>query len=569
MQAGQNTRFPRSPRFRPAGGTARWWTLLASGVAVLLVPFCLVSIPPVEDYPNHLARMYLLAFGAHDPVLSRMYAADWHVIPNLAMDVIGPPLLLVLPLDVGGKIVLALALLMPLAGVVALHRAVFRSRSYWPLGACLIAYNGLFLMGFINFLIGLGAALLVAAAWTALRPPRAGLGFAVLAVGAVVVFFCHIVALGLLGLVVACTMAEELFRAGRRSSPLLPATARRVVELVGAFLVPVLLVLVSPFGRAGGVVAYGSAKLKLTELIDPVLNYHPLLDGATALAILLTTALVLLSGRAVRPAPQRARDPAPRRSVLPMRMGLAIAVLLMAFVLAPFQAKGAAWFDSRFPLMAACLVFAGLRPPPLTRRVSGAIGLGLSALFAIRTATLAAVWHEHGQDLAELRRTIASISPGARVLVARVDPLSNPAWWHGQVPLSRRIVGFGEADENLPALLVLDRHAFWPLLFADPSQQPIRVLAPYRALSVPVGVVPSYDLLAEPALTQAQAERFPYLRDWWQHFDDVLILDPDGAPNMGGFLPGRLRLLERSSTADLFRIRHAGPEPGGNPPERR
>ena len=101
--------------------------------ASLLAPLFLIDVPPVLDYPNHLARMYVLAFGAHDPILSRMYAQHWAIIPNLAIDLVLPEMLKFLPIYLAGRLVLAATLLMPLLGVIAYHRAAFRVRSYWPL----------------------------------------------------------------------------------------------------------------------------------------------------------------------------------------------------------------------------------------------------------------------------------------------------------------------------------------------------------------------------------------------------------------------------------------------------
>ena len=70
------------------------WVLVAAILATgLSAPFLVTEIPPVLDYPNHLARAYLLAFGPSDPVLSHIYVPQWAIIPNLALDLLLPPLL--------------------------------------------------------------------------------------------------------------------------------------------------------------------------------------------------------------------------------------------------------------------------------------------------------------------------------------------------------------------------------------------------------------------------------------------------------------------------------------------
>src|SRR5258708_5372883 len=55
---------------------------------VLLAPLLLVDVPPLLDYPNHLARAVFLAFGASDPLMSQYYAAHWAIIPDLGTDLV-------------------------------------------------------------------------------------------------------------------------------------------------------------------------------------------------------------------------------------------------------------------------------------------------------------------------------------------------------------------------------------------------------------------------------------------------------------------------------------------------
>lgn len=62
---------------------AAWWSVLAGTCVLLLVPLFLVDVPPQLDYPNHLARMYVLASGAHDPILSSLYQQHWAVSVQL------------------------------------------------------------------------------------------------------------------------------------------------------------------------------------------------------------------------------------------------------------------------------------------------------------------------------------------------------------------------------------------------------------------------------------------------------------------------------------------------------
>jgi len=55
----------------------------AGVVLVLLAPLTMTDVPPLMDYPNHLARLYALAFIGSDPILARFYQPHWAIIPNL------------------------------------------------------------------------------------------------------------------------------------------------------------------------------------------------------------------------------------------------------------------------------------------------------------------------------------------------------------------------------------------------------------------------------------------------------------------------------------------------------
>jgi hypothetical protein len=48
-----------------------WWAAFAFAALLLVAPLTVVDLPPLLDYPNHLARMLILAAGDADPVLSR------------------------------------------------------------------------------------------------------------------------------------------------------------------------------------------------------------------------------------------------------------------------------------------------------------------------------------------------------------------------------------------------------------------------------------------------------------------------------------------------------------------
>lgn len=85
-----------------------WWLASTALAVILLAPLTLTEIPPPLDYPNHLARMQILAHGGNDPALSHTYRAEWSILPNIGIDLVMPALMRLLPLALTGKIFLGL-----------------------------------------------------------------------------------------------------------------------------------------------------------------------------------------------------------------------------------------------------------------------------------------------------------------------------------------------------------------------------------------------------------------------------------------------------------------------------
>ena len=117
--------------------------LLLSLIAIL--PIASVRLPPILDYPNHLARMHILAALPGSADLARYYRAVWTPIPDLAFDAVVPALAAVIPVETAMRIALAAMLLALAGGCVALHRVAFRRWSIWPLFAFLLLYNRILL----------------------------------------------------------------------------------------------------------------------------------------------------------------------------------------------------------------------------------------------------------------------------------------------------------------------------------------------------------------------------------------------------------------------------------------
>src|SRR5262245_6755204 len=90
-----------------SSATSLW--LVALLTAFVVAPVFFVEIPAMVDYPNHLARMYLLsAIGT--PEENPYYVVDWKLYPmNLAMDLIVPPMARFVDVETATKAFLVLS----------------------------------------------------------------------------------------------------------------------------------------------------------------------------------------------------------------------------------------------------------------------------------------------------------------------------------------------------------------------------------------------------------------------------------------------------------------------------
>lgn len=522
-----------------------WWSVVLCAVLVAGAPLLVTDLPPLGDYSNHLARMYVIMHVQIDPVLARIYEVAWNVVPNLAMDLVVPPLAHVVPLDIAGRIFIALAMLLPVAGVLTLHRVAFGTRSFWPLASLLVAYNGLFFWGFLNFVAGLGLALLGSALW--LREPTQGgmRHLAIVTIFAVVLFFCHLEALALFGITIGCIELVRLFALRRAGQLTLAAVACRALRLAVPFIIPVLLFLfVAPLGE--GVtgkplllqikeyywaVCNGWRDGKLAGLGIPFTSGHsPLLDGLAAISLAMLYLLQIL------------------RHGCRVNAGLllAAALLMLAYPVVPAVWLTAANIDSRLPVFAVLLVLAGVAPNGTAVPAVRAGSVLFAALLAARVALVAYVWVGSNAETAAFRRLIQAVAPGERVIVVDDSAAVQPPSFRQRI--------FFHAEPGVPVpLLTMDRQAFWPTLFTSRTLQPVHVLPPYLAISVEQSMQPSTRALIHPTVRDLQLT--PYVRNWRQDFDYVLLVGAAAMPPEPALGSDVLRRVDATNDAVLFAIR--------------
>lgn len=435
----------RSPwALRPA----RFALLFAVLFAAVATPVLVCDALPLFDYPNHLARMHILADVSRSTALQQFYAVAWRPVPNLAMDAIVPALSRIMPLAWAGKAFVLATLLLLAGGAAALHRVLFGGWSAWPCLAFLLLYSRTLLWGFLNYLFGLGLGLCFFALWIALGRRSRYLRLAVGTAAALALFFAHLLAFGLYGVMVAGYEAGLLLR--RRPPPL---RAARDLFLAGVPFLPALaiLFLASP-AATGGAVRFGRFDRKLDLLFSVFDNYHRPFDVA-CFALVVLALLTAFWRRWISLAPAIAAP---------------LGLLLLVYLAMPSQLATASGADHRIPLLLGLVLLAGSEwkvPHAAMRRLFLAAGL---ALFLLRLGVVTASWLASDQVYAGLFPALDGIPHGSRLAVAYPPEALNSE----ATPLA-----------HFPTLAVIRRDAFVPTLFAAPTQQPVVLRPPYRAMA--------------------------------------------------------------------------------------
>jgi hypothetical protein len=193
------------------GAPARTAFRLACAVilaVMLLAPIWMVAFPPLLDYPNHLARSFVLAH-LNDPAFtfSRFYRADWGAYPYLGMDASLALLGRLFPIEAAGRVFLSLcALALPAAGWFFL-RQINPGEDAAALWTLLIACNVFFLQGFLNFDLSLAAGFLALGLWLRWLAKPSITRWVVTIVAFTVVYFAHLLGFTIAGLIVIAYLA--------------------------------------------------------------------------------------------------------------------------------------------------------------------------------------------------------------------------------------------------------------------------------------------------------------------------------------------------------------------------
>ena len=208
-----------------AANQKKLFTLAFVAVSVaVVIPVAAVRFLPLNDYPFHLARIVILA-ELGDSGFDQFYEIGNWLLPNVAIDAVSLMLAVVTGPETAVRIFVGLTLVLQVAGVVALHSAAHGKLAVWPMVGAAVIFHRMFAYGFLNYLFGVGLALIAAAGWLRFRE-RASILPVAFAVS-VVLIFCHAAAFGVFAVIVGATELEAAWRQTRTGGRQIKSWNRR------------------------------------------------------------------------------------------------------------------------------------------------------------------------------------------------------------------------------------------------------------------------------------------------------------------------------------------------------
>lgn len=487
--------------------------------AVSFLPVLLTPIPAMVDYPNHLARMYILSQNG-TPGANPHYEVVWAFYPNLGMDLLVPQMARLMSVENATRLFLLLSQLLIVSGALLLEWARKGRIEFAGFAALAFLYCLPFSWGFVNFEFGLGLALWGIAVYLMLAEGPWPLRFAANAIFVAALFVAHFFSLGIYG---ATLGLYELWRFRHQRT-----TYGIVAARLGALAIPALVLYGIMNLTAGAIGSEGTSWFLGFKPIWPlrIMNGY---NMTAAAATGLTLAILLYF--------------ATRRGVLkldPAGIWLAIGLALL-YVVIPSKLFGTSFVDLRVIPAAALILpaFCSLSLPGRAWRMAALAAI--SGIILINLAVVFAVWLPYRADYAAIIASFQKIDRGSRILVGSTDDNGDPPF----ADLTSYPMYYA------PTLAVHYAGAFVPNLFTETGKQPVRARESVRRLAIPYGGPAPLNLLGAIAAGQPPAGVPPFVRTWDRDYDYLYIL----GPQIVNPLPDLLEVVDAADRFVLYRIR--------------
>lgn len=469
--------------------------------------------------------MYALVNLASDPFLSRYYSIHWQIIPNLAMDIIVPPLIHYFNLFLASKIFTFMFMGLMLTGPLAIQKSLFGRLSVWPLVSFVFIFNWIFMYGFTNFLFGVGVALWAIAAWIALRERHPALRFFVSLLFSLVLFISHLHALGLYGLTI---FSYEIWRR-REHRPRAPVRVL-IVDLF-VFCVPFMMMLAllaaSSTASSAGVTRWVFL-WKFDALFYALKNFWTPLDLAIGAGAVIGVFWAGWKGL-----------------IEVHRVAwYVLAASTLVFLGMPFKILGSSFADSRLPIAMLFILIGMVRWRALQPWSSAIFCAVVGVVSIVRFAVVAFAWHYLAGVYADFEKSFQVIPPGSKIFTTR------------KAEKGMRQT-YADLFIHIPVLAMAERSSLETLAFTDPAKTVLVTKPEFRSIVAYEGLPPLIEFVArgeiDPDATSAPVTNADYYLRWRDSYDYMYVLY--ARKGMPAPMQG-LSLVYQGKEFQLYKIEH-------------
>ncbi|WP_171128783.1 MULTISPECIES: hypothetical protein [unclassified Ruegeria] len=516
----------------------------------VLLPFTQASIPPLIDYPNHLARIHVLKSLAVSSEFEGIYEAAWGPIPNLAMDAITVFGLPFLNSEAAGFVFLLLAVAVFIGGSLTLNATLFGRLHIGLALPFLTALNIVFAWGFLNFYFSVGLMLFSVSVLIQAQRREAPLLYLALSVLLVALYFSHI--FGYLFCLAISFAYLVNVNASRLRSPL---AIKSFVRFTFCVIPSLAIFAFNHFLSDAGLEPmpmgswWGDLHNKAMAFLGIGLFQGDAPDWAVCIFVLLLYLWLGLTGRV---------------SIAPS-MRLALGGLFVGTIGLPAVLFGV-FLDARVGLIFMALLVASSCFEVKNTRINTALVALAVCLSIFKGSSIAANWNAFSENVDELKSAVAQITPRSKVIGAFDLPGSRPeltysTQWRMATGARNMHQPSGFLSfRNIDSLAVIFGNAFVPTLFTYPSTQPIRTerdllhldpIRPSRALTTALlfGVLDEEHRQNILGVAVGRNERI-YYAEWPQDFDYLIVFGPPKTEQVEN-----LQVIENGSFFKIYRIK--------------
>jgi hypothetical protein len=403
--------------------------------AILLVVLIPAWIGPVTlDYPMHIARAFIMAQPQDGTGVSEFYKIDIQPVPNLGMDFLVSSLIKLMPVQVASTLFVTLVVVLLASGAFALSTVVHKKVTLAAFLPLLALYDQWFLMGFANYLLGLGLGLWALALWIRLSATgrQRQLIFLFVILSALLII-CHLMAF----LVTAAAIA--LIELGKQYQ------GRKLYQIVmlGTFLLCAGIVFISTI-RARD---YWGSLAKIEGAIQIV---APTLDPVSWLMITLPVlGLAVLTVL--------------RKGGLNLVYGQIPLMFLTLFFIGPSQLAGTAFTTERLSLPLMLLFLSLIDFQNTSLAVRQVVSVGLTALMALKLLVTSFYFSAGNEALSTLVKALEPIPQRSTIFSADMGLPHRPPWR----AIHQHILNMATVDKPRLVAQLFTRRLQQPILLND------------------------------------------------------------------------------------------------------